>query len=150
MVSIGPPAAAATSGAIPLLARFCGRALGCGPELAGGAAAFFFPDFALADFFLETVLDLDLDFATDFFAFAFDLDLDLDLDFLAMQLLPHQCWQSIGLDLSNKPSSFFQLQQQMARKFDLTVLAVSQKAACRLGSYGHMPRNPSQTPCAPR
>jgi hypothetical protein len=65
----------------------------------------------LADFFLEAVLDLDLDltldFAMDFFAFAFALDFDLDMDFLAMQFLPHECWQSIRLDLSNKPSSFF-------------------------------------------
>jgi hypothetical protein len=100
MVSIGP-APAAASGAT-LLASLCGRALRCGPELGRGEAAFFFPDFALADFFLEAVLDadldldLDLDFATDFFAFAFALDFDLDFaldfDFLAMQFLPPERW----------------------------------------------------------
>jgi hypothetical protein len=77
----------------------------------------------LADFFLEAVLDLVLDFATDFFAFAFALDVDLDLDFLAMQFLPHECWQSIGLDQSNKPISFSGLSNN-SRELGLTALGV--------------------------
>jgi hypothetical protein len=119
MVSIGP-APAAASAAIPLLAGLCGRALRCGAELACGEATFFFPDFALADFFLETFLDLNLDLAMDFFAFA----LDLNLDFLAMQFLPYECWQSIGLDQSNKPSSFSGLSNNAAHELALTALGV--------------------------
>jgi hypothetical protein len=63
------------------------------------------------DFFLAAVFDPDLDFVAAFFAFALDdfFALDLDLDFLAMQFLRRECWQSIGLDRSNKPSLFFDL-----------------------------------------